>query len=326
MKAAMRDRYGPPDVIEVRDVERPVPEDDQVVVRVHAASVNRADLDGLKPRWQFSRLFLGLRKPRSPRLGLDVAGVVEAVGPSAMRLKAGDEVFGDLFLFGQGSFAEYVCVPEKALAPMPEGMTFENAATLPHSALLALQGLRLRDGRSVGAGDRVLIVGASGNVGPFAVQIAKSMGADVTGVCRTEKMDFVRSLGADHVIDYTTTDYTRTGPYDWIVDVDAHRSILGYVPALRPHGVYVAMGGSTAWLLSVLVLLPVKWLVARDKRMGLLLGWRPFDPGDVAALKKLIAAGVIKPAIDRRYPLGEVVNALRYVDEGRPKGKVVITV
>jgi NADPH:quinone reductase-like Zn-dependent oxidoreductase len=326
MKAAMRDRYGPPGVIEVQDVERPVPSNDQVLVRVHAASVNRADLDGLKPRWQFSRLFLGLRKPRSPRLGLDVAGVVEAVGPSAMRLKAGDEVFGDLFLFGQGAFAEYVCVPEKALAPMPEGMTFENAATLPHSALLALQGLRLRDGRTVGVGDKVLIIGASGNVGPFAVEIAKSMGAEVTGVCRTEKMDFVRSLGADHVIDYTTTDYTRTGPYDWIVDVDAHCTILGYVRALRPQGVYVAMGGSTAWLLSVLVLLPVKWLVARGKRMGLLLGWRPFDPDDVAALKKLISAGVIKPAIDRRFQLSEVVDALRYVDEGRPMGKVVITV
>jgi NADPH:quinone reductase-like Zn-dependent oxidoreductase len=324
MKAAMRDRYGPPGVIEVQDVERPVPSKDQVLVRVHAASVNRADLDGLYPRWIFIRLFYGLRKPKNPRLGLDVAGVVDSVGPIATRFRPGDQVFSDLFAFGQGAFADYVCVPEKALGSMPAGMSFEDAATLPHSALLALQGLRLRDGRSVGAGDRVLIVGASGNVGPFAVQIAKSMGADVTGVCRTEKMDFVRSLGADHVIDYTTTDYTRTGPYDWIVDVDAHRSILGYVRALRPHGVYVAMGGSTAWLLSVLVLLPVKWLVARDKRMGLLLGWRPFDPDDVAALKKLIAAGVIKPAIDRRFPLSEVVDALRYVDDGRPKGKVVI--
>jgi NADPH:quinone reductase-like Zn-dependent oxidoreductase len=255
-----------------------------------------------------------------------VAGIVDSVGPTATRFRPGDPVFADLFAFGQGAFAEYVCVPDKGLASMPAGMSFEDAATLPHSALLALQGLRLRGGRSVGVGDRVLIVGASGNVGPFAVQIAKSMGAEVTGVCRTAKMDFVRSLGADNVIDYTTTDYTRTGPYDWIIDVDAHRSILGYIRALRPNGVYVAMGGSTAWLLSTLLLLPVKWLVARGKRMGLLLGWRPFDPGDVAALQELVAAGVIKPAIDRRYPLSEVVDALRYVDEGRPMGKVVITV
>jgi NADPH:quinone reductase-like Zn-dependent oxidoreductase len=204
MKAAMRDRYGPPEVVEVREVDRPTPKDHEVLVRVHAASVNRADLDGLYPRWQLTRLFLGLRNPRMPRLGLDVAGVVEAVGPNVTRFRPGDEVFADLFLFGQGAFAEYVCAPDKAFLSIPAGMSFEVAATLPHSAVLAVQGLRAGD-RTVKPGDKVLVVGASGNVGPFVVQIAKAMGAEVTGVASTAKLDFVRSLGADHVNDYTTT-------------------------------------------------------------------------------------------------------------------------
>jgi NADPH:quinone reductase-like Zn-dependent oxidoreductase len=325
MKAAVRDRYGPPEVVEVQDVDRPVPSADQVLVRVRAASVNRADLDNLYPRWQFIRLFLGLRKPRVRRVGLDVAGVVEAVGSSVTRFRPGDEVFGDLFEFGQGAFAEYVCAPEKAFASMPIGMTFEEAATLPHSAILALQGLRLRSGRTVGPGDKVLVVGASGNVGPFAVQIAKSLGAEVTGVARTEKLDFVRSLGADHVIDYTTVDPTSAGErYDWIVDVDAHLPLLRWRRALRPKGVYAALGGSAGWFFRALVLGPAV-SVATGKRMGLMLWWKSFNAQDVETLKALIAAGKVKPAIDRRFPLSEVVQALRHVDDGRAKGKVVIT-
>jgi len=324
MKAAIRDRYGPPDVVRLEDVERPVPSDDQVLVRVKAASVNRADLDGLYPRWQFTRLFFGLRRPRARRIGLDVAGVVEAVGPAVTRLRPGDEVFADLFAFGQGAFAEYVCAAERAFATMPAGMPFDEAATLPHSAVLALQGLRVRGGRTVGPDDRVLVIGASGNVGPFAIQIAKARGAEVTGVARTEKLDFVRSLGADHLIDYTTVDYTRTGgPYDWIVDVDAHHSLLRFRGALRPRGVYVAMGGSTAWLLSAILVAPFARL--SDKRLGLMLDWQPFKAQDVDTLKDLIAAGQLKPAIDRRFPLDQLVDALRYVDEGRAKGKVVIS-
>lgn len=325
MKAAIRDRYGPPDIVRVEEVDRPVPTGDQVLVRVKAASVNRADLDGLYPRWQFTRLFLGLRRPRSRRLGLDVAGVVEAVGPGATRFRPGDEIFADLFAFGAGAFAEFVCAPERAFATMPPELTFEEAATLPHSAVLALQGLRAGGGRRVRPGDKVMVVGASGNVGPFAVQIAKAMGAEVTGVCRTEKMDFVRSLGADHVIDYTTVDYTRAGgPYDWIVDVDAHHSLLRFRGALRPRGVYVAMGGSSGWLLSAIALAP--FARVSKKRLGLLLDWKPFRAADVDRLKELIAAGKLKPAIDRRFPLDQVVDALRYVDEGRAQGKVVITV
>lgn len=325
MKAAMRDRYGPPDVVDVRDVDRPVPSADQVLVRVRAASVNRADLDGLYPRWAFIRLFMGLRAPRNRRVGLDVAGVVESVGPTVTRFRPGDSVFADLFAFGQGAFAEYVCAPEKAFQPMPSGMTFEEAATLPHSAILAIQALRVRDGRTIGPGDKVMIVGASGNVGPFAVQVAKSMGAEVTGVCRTEKMDFVRSLGADHLIDYTTTDYTRTGErYDWIVDVDAHHGILRFRRALRPNGVYAALGGSGSWLLQALLVGPLV-SIATGNRMGLMLAWKPFKTEDVETLKALIAAGKLKPVIDRRFPLSQVVDALRYVDDGHARGKVVIT-
>jgi NADPH:quinone reductase-like Zn-dependent oxidoreductase len=325
MKAAVRDRYGPPEIVEVKDIERPVPTADQVLVRVRAASVNRADIDNLYPRWQFIRLFLGVRRPRVRRLGLDVAGVVEAVGPNVTRFRPGDEVFGDLFTFGQGAFAEYVCAPERAFASMSAGMSFEDAATLPHSGVLAVQGLRLRSGRSIRPGDKVLIVGASGNVGPFAVQIAKSLGAEVTGVARTEKVDFVRSLGADDVIDYTKVDPTNTGErYDWIVDMDAHHSVLRWRHALRPKGAYVALGGSARWFLQVLLQGPAVSIVT-GKRMGMMLWWKPFDADDVETLKELVAAGKLKPAIDRRYPLSEVVDALRHVDEGRAKGKVVIT-
>jgi NADPH:quinone reductase-like Zn-dependent oxidoreductase len=325
MKAAVRDRYGPPDVVEVRDVDRPVPAGDQVLVRVHAASVNRADLDGLYPRWQFIRLFYGLRRPRNRRLGLDVAGVVESAGPNVTRFKPGDRVFGDLFAFGEGAYAEYVCAPEKAFLPIPAGMAFEDAASLPHSAVLAVQGLRLRNGRTIKPGDRVLVVGASGNVGPFVVQIAKSMGAHVTGVSRTDKLDFVRALGADQVIDYTTTDYTTPRErYDWIVDVDAHHSVLRWPRALKPTGVYVAMGGPPSWLLQALFVAPFVSLATR-KHVGLLLWWKPFKREDVEALEQLITGGKVAPAIDRRFPLSQVVDALRYVDDGHARGKVIVT-
>jgi NADPH:quinone reductase-like Zn-dependent oxidoreductase len=325
MKAAFQDRYGPPEVVGVREVDRPVPSDEQVLVRVRAASVNRADLDGLIPKPSFVRLFMGLRAPRNHNVGIDVAGIVESVGPSATRFKPGDEVFADLFGFGPGAFAEYVCAPERAFQSVPIGMTLEEAATLPHSAILALQGLRRRNGVTVQPGDKVLIDGASGNVGPFAVQIAKSMGAEVIGVCSTGKMDFVRSLGADHVIDYTKVDYTSTGErYDWIVDTDSHHSIFRVRRALRPKGVYVTLGGSGSSIFQAL-LFGLLITVVGDKWVGLMIWWKPFKVEDVATLKELIAAGKLKPVIDRRYPLDEVVDALRYVNDGHPKGKVVIT-
>jgi NADPH:quinone reductase-like Zn-dependent oxidoreductase len=325
VRAALRDRYGSPDVVELRDIERPVPADDELLVRVRAASVNRADLDGLKPRPGLARLFMGLRAPRNHRVGIDAAGVVEAVGAGVTRFRPGQEVFGDLFAFGQGAFAEYVCAREKAFETMPAGMTFEEAATLPHSAILALQGLRLRGGRSIKPGDRVLIVGASGNVGPFAVQIAKSLGAEVTGVCSTGKVDLVRSLGADHVIDYTKVDYTSSGErYDWILDTDSHHSIFRIRNALRPKGVYITLGGEVGRLFQGLLLGPLISMRS-DRWTGLMLWWQPFHSADVATLKVLIAAGKLAPVIDRQYPLSGVVDALRHVVEGRAKGKVVIT-
>ncbi len=326
MKAAIVERYGPPETVELRDIERPVASGDQVLVRVRAASVNRADLDGLIPRPSFVRLFVGLRAPRNTRVGIDVAGVVEAVGPDVTRFKPGDDVFADLFSHGAGTFAEYVCASETAFESMPIGVSFEEAATLPHSAVLALQGLRLRKGRTPQPGDKVLINGASGNVGPFAVQIAKWMGAEVTGVCSTSKMDMVRAIGADHVIDYTKVDYTTTGErYDWIVDTDSHQPIRRARRALRRNGVYVTLGGTSIPILQAMLLGPLL-SVRSDRYSGIMLWWKPFHPADVTKLKELVADGKIRPVIDRTYPLDEVVEALRHVNDNRAKGKVVITV
>jgi NADPH:quinone reductase-like Zn-dependent oxidoreductase len=326
MKAAVRDRYGSPDVVRVEDVDKPVPGAGELLVRVEAASVNRADLDGIRPRPSFVRLFMGVRAPRQPRIGIDVAGTVEAVGSGVSRFRIGDRVFADLFAFGQGAFAEYVAAPERAFQSVPAGMPADAAAALPHSSILALQGLRRRNGRTVKPGDRVLIDGASGNVGPYAVQVAKALGAEVTGVCSAEKLAFVRSLGADHVIDYRAVDYTRTGErYDWIVDTDSHHSILAVRRALRPNGVYVTLGGTALPIVAALIVGP---LLSRfsDRWSGLLLWWKPFDPEDVAALKQLLAAGTVRPVIDRTYPLDEVVEALRWVDDGHARGKVIVTV
>ncbi len=325
MQAAIRERYGPPDVVSVRDIDRPVPAGDEVLVRMQAAAVNRADLDALYPRPGFSRLFLGLRRPRNHRIGCDIAGIVASAGEGVTRFKSGDRVFADLYPHGSGSIAEYVSAREGAFLPIPDGMSFEDAATLPHSAILAIQGLRLRDGRTPGPGDKVLVVGASGNVGPFAVQIAKALGAEVTGVCSPSKVEFVRSLGADHVIDYQATDYTTTGErYDWIVDTDSHQSILRNRRVLRPKGVYVTLGGSARRILQAMVVGPAIRL-ADGKRMGLMLWWKPFKAEDVSTLVGLMATGKVRPIIDRRYPLAEAVDALRWVDEGHARGKVIVT-
>jgi NADPH:quinone reductase-like Zn-dependent oxidoreductase len=325
MKAAIHERYGPPEVVELREIERPVPTGDQLLVRVHAASVNRADLDGLKPRPGFIRLFVGLRAPRNKSVGVDVAGVVESVGPEVTRFRPGDRVMSDSFTSGQGTFREFVCASEKTFELMPSGMSFEEASTLPHSAVLALQGLRLRKGRTPKPGDKVLINGASGNVGPFAVQIAKSMGAEVTGVASTSKLDLVSSLGADHVIDYTKVDFTKTGErYDWILDTDSHQSIRRSRRALCPNGVYLTLGGNTRPLLDAL-LTGALLSLRSDRYSGLMFWWKPLNPPDVDRIKELIAAGKLRPVIDRRYPLSEVVAALRHVEDGKARGKVVVT-
>ena len=324
MKALIRSTYGQPDVLELRDVPIPVPGDGEVLVRVHAASVNRADIDYLTGRPLITRLGIGLRRPKFGGVGLDAAGVVEAVGAGASRFAPGDRVFANLTMYGHGAFAEYACAAERAWEPMPDGATFEMAATLPESSCIAWQGLR--KGRTIRPGDQVLINGASGNVGPFAVQLAKSFGAEVTGTCRTQKVDFVRSLGADHVIDYTKDDYTRQGArYDFILDVWARRSWLAPRRALKPGGDYVMVGGSTGAIFEGLLLGPI---VSRlgDRKLGLLLSWKPFDPPDVATLSGLLATGVLRPTVDRRYSLAEVPDALRDIQSGRPAGKLVIEV
>ena len=325
MRAAIRDRYGPPSVVQVRDIERPVASGDVVVVRVVAASVNRVDLDFLYGKPRIARAATGLRSPRFTAVGVDVAGVVDGVGPGVTRFQRGDRVFADLYPFAHGSFAEYTSAPERAFAPIPDGLSFEQAATLPHSGILALQGLRRRNGRSIRSGDRVLIDGASGNVGPFAVQLAKDFGADVTAVCSADKADFVRSLGADVVLDYRTTDPTRTGQqYDWILAVESHHSLSAYRRALRPGGVFVTLGGTTRTLVESLVLGPLLTLATR-RQMGMMLWWKPFDHADAATLARLVLEGRLTPVIDRTYSLEHVVDALRFVDENRAKGKVLIS-
>ena len=325
MKAFRRSRYGAPEVLELVDVGMPVVGDDGVLVRVRAASLNQADLDYLYGKPFLTRLGTGLRRPRNRGLGLDAAGEVEAVGKDVTRFKPGDQVFGDLTLFGYGAFAEYVAAPEGAWSLMPAGVTHEQAATVPQAAILALQGLR-QGRRRIGPGDRVLVNGASGNVGPFAVQIAKAFGAHVTGVCSTAKMDLVRGLGADDVIDYTREDYTRSGKrYDWILDVAGNRSILECRRALKPRGVYVMVGGPTSRIILGLVLGPLISM-AGSRKMGLMLDWKPFRQEDVAFLKELIETRKLVPVIDRTFPLTRVPEALRYLKAGRGRGKLVITV
>lgn len=322
MKAIVRNRYGSPDVLELMDVSKPVVGDHDVLVQVRAASLNQGDLDYLYGRPFLTRLGIGLRSPRDRGLGFDAAGQVEAVGRDVNRFKPGDEVFADLTQFGHGAFAEYACAPERAWARKPASLTVEEAATLPQAAVMALQALGGR-GR-IAPGDRVLVNGAGGSVGPFAVQIAKSYGAHVTGVDSTAKMDFLRGLGADQVIDYTAEDYTRSRQrYDWIVDIVGNRSILECRRALRPGGVYVMVGGSTSRICGCLLLGPLISLAGRRK-MGF-LWWKPFRKADVALLTELIEAGKVRPVIDSRYPLAELPAALRYLESGQAQGKVVIT-
>ena len=326
MLAAVRDRYGGPEVVRIEPVAVPEPRADEVLVRVETASVNRADLDLVWPKPPFMRLFLGPRRPRNPGLGCDVAGTVAAVGSAVTRFRPGDRVFADLYPFGSGAFAEFACAPERAFQLIPDGLDTSLAATLPHAGILAFQGLHTRDGSHVESGARVLIDGASGNVGPFAVQIARSMGAVVSGVCSPAKADFVRSLGADEVIDYTTADaFDGRTRYDWILAAESHHSIARVRRALRPGGRYVTLGGSVRSLADAMVVGPLVGLTG-SRRAGMMLWWKPFDPDDVAALAALVLDGHVRPAIDRRFPLAELPEALRRVEDGLPLGKVLIEV
>lgn len=323
MKAIVRNRYGSPDALELREIDKPVVGDDEVLVRVRAAGVNMADVDYLRGQPYIARLGTGLPRPKNRVLGLDVAGTVEAVGSNVTRFQPGDEVFGDLTEHGYGAFAEYACAPEDAFAPKPAGLTFEEAAAVPQAGVMAVQGLV--DKRRIRPGHEVLINGAGGGVGPFAVQIAKSFGAEVTGVDDPGKLDLVRSIGADHVIDYTREDYTTSGRrYDRVLDVAANRSIFDCRRALKPKGRYVVIPGSIARLFQAMLLGPLISTVG-SRKMGMLM-WKPFKREDVAILTELIEAGHVAPVIDRRFPLSEVAEALRYQEEGRARGKLVITV
>jgi NADPH:quinone reductase-like Zn-dependent oxidoreductase len=319
MKAIVYTKYGPPDVLQLKEVAKPTPRDDEALVKVQAASVNRSDWEGLIGKPLYARIG-GLRKPRRQILGSDIAGRVEAVGKNTGQFQPGDEVFGLLWGY-KGGFAEYVCTRESALALKPVSMTFEEAAAIPQAAVIALQGIR--DKGQVQLGQKVLISGAGGGAGTFAVQLAKLFGAEVTGVDNTGKLDFMRSLGADHVVDYTREDFTKNGKqYDLILDIVAHRSVFAYKRALRSNGSYFLAGGSVATVFQILLLGP--WIRGTTGKKIRILAVQP-NPKDMVYITELYEAGKVVPVIDRRYPLSEVPEALRYLGEGRTKGKVVIT-
>jgi NADPH:quinone reductase-like Zn-dependent oxidoreductase len=324
MKAIVYTQYGSPDVLHLKEVEKPTPKDDEVLIKVYAASVNAAESHVVRADPPLMRLMgYGLLKPNKTIPGAAVAGRVEAVGSNAKQFKPGDEVYGDLSFCGLGAFAEYVCANENALALKPTNATFEEAAAIPLAATTALQALR--NSGHIQSGQKVLINGASGGVGTFAVQIAKAFGAEVTAVCSTSKMDMVRSIGADHVIDYTKEDFTQNGQcYDLIVSANGYHPIADYRRALSPNGTYVMSGGAAmAAMMEAMLLGP--WISMRgSKKMGNMLG-KP-NQQDLVFLKELVEAGKVKPVIDRCYPLAEVPDALRYLEEGHALGKIVITV
>ena len=320
MKAIVYTKYGPPEVLQLKEVEKPTPKDNEVLIKVHAASINDWDWGLLRGKPFGNRVSFGLLKPKTKILGVDIAGEVEAVGRIVKKFQPGDEVFGDISGCGWGGFAEYVCALENALSLKSASITFEEAAAVPQAAVLALQGLRYK--RQIQPGQKVLINGAGGGAGTFAIQIAKSFGAEVTGVDNTSKLDIMRSIGADQVIDYTKEDFTKNGQrYDFILDFAAHHSVFDYKRALSPKGIYVVVGGSSARIFQVVLLGP--WIsITEGKKMGLLIH-KPNK--DLAFMKELFEAGKVKPVIDRRYPMSETAEALRYFGEGHAKGKLVIT-
>jgi NADPH:quinone reductase-like Zn-dependent oxidoreductase len=320
MKAIVYREYGPPlEVMKVEEIERPVPKDNEVLVRVHTASVNPVDSHIMT--MTIARVVIGAQKPGTP--GRDFSGVVESVGKSVTRFKPGDAVFGGC----PKAFAEYACAEESKIAHKPSGVTFEQAASLPVAGVTALQALR--DKGKVKAGQKVLVIGASGGVGTFAVQLARHFGADVTGVCSTRNVEMVRGLGANRVIDYTTEDFTRAGDkFDLIIDLAGNRKISEYRSVLQPNGTYVGAGGLgadfsypglIAGLLGQLIIKPFigQKIVSFMTRVS---------ADDLTELAGLVDAGMIKPVIDRRYPLSEAANAVQYVSEKRARGKVVIEI
>jgi NADPH:quinone reductase-like Zn-dependent oxidoreductase len=321
MKAIVYTEYGPPDVLRFTEVAKPTPKDDEVLIRIRAASVNPLDWHFMRGMPHLVRIQTGLRKPKATRLGVDLAGQVEAVGKNVMQFQPGDEVFGTC----RGAFAEQVCGSESALVLKPANVTFEQAAAVPVAAISALQGLR--DKGQIKRGQKVLINGAAGGVGTFAVQIAKSFGADVTGVCSTRNVDMVRSIGANHVMDYTEEDFTKSGQrYDLIFDSVGNHSLSECRRALTTEGTLVMVGGpdNGRWLGPLTG--PLKAVVlSRFVSQNLLPFLAHLSKDDLIVLRELLEAGKVVPVIDRSYPLSDVPEAIRYLEEGHAKGKVVIT-
>jgi NADPH:quinone reductase-like Zn-dependent oxidoreductase len=322
MKAMMRHQYGSPDVLKLEEVDIPSLGEDKVLLKIQAASVNALDWHLLTADIFLVRLMgQGLLRPKNPKLGADAAGQVEAVGSQAKEFQPGDEVFGDIAPWGPGSFAEYAVVPENALVLKPANLSFEEVAAVPVAALTALQGLR--DQGQIQPGQKVLIQGAAGGVGTFAVQIARAFGAEVTAVCSSRNADQARALGAEHVIDYTQEDFTHNGQqYDLILAVNGYHPISAYQRALTPSGIYVMAGGTMAQIFQALLLGP-RMSKSGGKQMGALSA--KTNKKDLVFLKELLEAGKILPVIDRCYPLTETAEALRYLGQGHARAKVVIT-
>lgn len=322
MKAIFAPKYGGPEVLKLRDIETPSPKPNEVLVNVRAASLNAADFEILRGAW--SARFLSPLRPKHKIPGSDVTGQVEAVGEDVTEFQPGDNVVGDLFMYGHGAFAEYVCAPETAFTRKSARMSFEEAATYPQAAIIALQALRGK--KQIEPGHNVLINGGGGGMGTFGIQIAKYYGADVTGVDSARKLDMMRSIGADHVIDYQQEDFTKHGEYyDIIVDTVARRSLSSYRRVLNPGGLFVMVGGSRSAIFQAAFLGP---LYSRDgdKHLGLNLWSEPYNKEDMDFLEELFEEGDVVPVIDRCYPLRKVPDALRYLEEGLALGKVVISI
>ncbi|MGA2902860.1 MAG: NAD(P)-dependent alcohol dehydrogenase [Candidatus Korobacteraceae bacterium] len=321
MKAIVYYNYGPPDVLKYEEIEKPTAGDDEVLVRVRAASVNPLDWHFMRGTPYFLRIMTGLRRPKVTRLGVDVAGQVEVVGRNVTQFKPGDDVLGTC----RGAFAEYACTSESALVMKPDNVTFEQAASVPIAAFTALQGLR--DKGQIQPGQKVLINGAAGGVGTFAVQIAKSLGADVTAVCSTRNGDMVRSIGADRVIDYTQKDFTKSGQlYDLIFDCVGNHSLLACRRVLNPKGIYIAVGGpSGRWMIGPLAGMITAPVLSRFVSQNFVTFIAKPSKEDLTILCDLIEAGKVTPVIDQCYRLSEVPEAIRYLEEGHARGKVVIT-
>jgi len=320
MKAVVYEKYGPPDVLQFKEVEKPKPRENEVLVKVHAVSINDWDWGLLNGDSLVNRLINGLLKPRRKILGSDIAGVVEAVGKDVKQFHPEDEVFGDLS--GKwGGFAEYVCAPENMLAIKSTKMKFEEAAAIPQAGMLAVQGLI--DNGHISQGQKLLINGAGGGVGTLGVQIAKQYGVEITGVDNTDKLELMRSLGFDYVIDYTKKDFTQTGQsYDLILDVKTNRSIFRYIKALKSNGIYITVGGSTVRLLQAFLFKP--WIKLINKKDISIVALK--QNKDLAYFIELFEAGKLKPIIDGSFKLEEVPKALKMFGKGEHKGKLVITI